>query len=266
MRAHLLQLDLVWEDRSANFRLVEEAVDSCDPGAGDLVVLPELFDSGFSLNTGSTADTRGETLSFLLELADDLGVLIHGSRTVRDCHCTLARNHATIVGPGRVVLSEYAKVHPFTFGREPESFEGGSELGSYEWGGLSVCPAVCYDLRFPELFRRGMAGGAEMFVLGANWPEARQHHWRSLLVARAIENQAFVVGVNRAGSDPHVAYAGGSIVVGPQGEVLGELGAEPGVLSVEIDPEKVRSWRETFPAWRDARIGFEPLPPGHAGE
>lgn len=258
MRAHLLQLDLAWEDRQANFKRVEQAIDQCDPAAGDLIVLPELFDSGFSLNTEATADKQGETLSFLLELADDLGVVIHGSRTVRDCHCELAQNHACVVGPEQSVLCSYAKVHPFTFGREPEAFEGGTQDGSYSWNGLRVGVAVCYDLRFPELFRRGLALGAEMFVLGANWPEARQHHWRSLLIARAIENQAFVLGVNRAGSDPHLNYAGGSLALGPQGEVLGELGHEPGVLSVEIEPDEVRSWRDTFPAWKDARLGFDP--------
>jgi predicted amidohydrolase len=120
---------------------------------------------------------------------------------------------------------------------------------------LTICPAVCYDLRFPELFRRGLQQGAEMFVLGANWPSARQHHWRTLLIARAIENQAFVIGVNRCGSDPHLDYSGGSMALGPKGEILAELGDEERIESVEIDPEKLRSWRGEFPAWRDARLG-----------
>jgi predicted amidohydrolase len=123
---------------------------------------------------------------------------------------------------------------------------------------LTVCPAVCYDLRFPELFRRGLLAGAGAFAIGANWPAARAAHWRALLVARAIENQAFVLGVNRTGSDPHLVYAGGSIALGPKGEVLGELGATPGVLTVEIDPLAVREWRDTFPAWKDARLSFSP--------
>ncbi|MGP1272140.1 MAG: nitrilase-related carbon-nitrogen hydrolase [Phycisphaerales bacterium] len=258
MRVHLLQLDLVWEDRDANTRLVEEALDRARPDEGDLVVLPELFDSGFSLHVDTTADAQGRTRSFLLDLADDLGVTVHGSRTVRDGHCTHASNHATVVGPGQRVLCEYAKIHPFTFGREPEAFAGGTEVMTYEWtapgGSLRVAPAVCYDLRFPELFRRGLTLGAQAFAIGANWPEARQHHWRSLVIARAIENQAFVFAVNRVGSDPHLRYAGGSIVVGPRGEVLGELGDEPGVLTVEVDPAAVTRWREVFPAWRDRRL------------
>jgi omega-amidase len=117
-----------------------------------------------------------------------------------------------------------------------------------------VCPAVCYDLRFPELFRIGLSKGAEAFAIGANWPEARQAHWRTLLIARAIENQAFVLGVNRTGSDPALRYAGGTIAVGPRGEVLGELEAEEGVLSTGVDVSEMRKWREVFPAWRDGRL------------
>jgi omega-amidase len=109
-----------------------------------------------------------------------------------------------VFGAGGKLLAEYAKVHPFTFGREPEAFEGGDGVVTYAWGGLTVCPAVCYDLRFPELFRHGLMRGAEVFCLGANWPDARQAHWRALAMARAIENQAFVLAVNRVGRDPHL--------------------------------------------------------------
>lgn len=255
MRAHLFQLDLAWDDREANFRLVEQAAESADISEGDLIVLPELFDSGFSLNVARTADKEGRTLRFLLDLADDLGATIQGSRTVQSCSaCAKATNRATIVAPGETLLCEYSKIHPFTFGREPEAFDGGDAVETYSWNGLRVCPAVCYDLRFPELFRIGLAKGAEMFVFGANWPAARQAHWRALAIARAIENQAFVLAVNRTGSDPQLAYAGGTIALGPKGEVLGELGDEPGVLSVEIDPKAVSEWRETFPAWRDIKL------------
>lgn len=156
------------------------------------------------------------------------------------------------------MLCEYAKIHPFSYGREGESYTGGDAVGVYDWvsgqESLRVCPAVCYDLRFPELFRAGVRLGAEAFVIGANWPAARQHHWRTLLLARAIENQAVVLGVNRCGNDPHLAYAGGSIAVSPKGEVLGEMDDRPGVLTVEVDPGAVRAWRREFPALGDVRL------------
>lgn len=253
MRAHLLQLDLIWESPDTNFRLVEDALDAARPEPGDLILLPELFDTGFSFRTEHNADTTGRTLGFLLGLADDLGITIQGSRTLRPCDCDKAFNCATVAAPGQKLLAEYRKIYPFTFGREPEFFTGGSEVLTYPWNDLTICPAVCYDLRFPELFRKGLTLGTEVFALGANWPSARQGHWRALAIARAIENQAFVLAVNRTGSDPHLHYAGGSIAISPKGDILGELGAEPGTLSVEIDPQSLHDWRATFPAWKDIR-------------
>ncbi len=254
MRAHLLQLDLVWEDHQANYRLVEDALDRASPDPGDFVLLPELFDTGFSFRTEKNADNESRTLRFLLALADDLGVTIQGSRTLRPCDCDMAFNCATVAAPGETLLCEYRKIHPFTFGREPEFFTGGSDVLTCTWNGLTVCPAICYDLRFPELFRAGLKQGAQLFALGANWPSARQSHWRTLAIARAIENQAFVLACNRTGSDPHLHYAGGSIAIGPKGDILGELQDQPGTLSVEIDPQALHEWRATFPAWRDMRL------------
>ena len=253
MRAHLVQLDIAWEDPERNYERVADLLDGAPVEPGDLVVLPEMFDTGFSFNIERTADS-GRTIAFLVELARDLKATVQGARTVMACHCARATNRATVIGPDGALLAEYSKIHPFSYGHEPERFDGGADVVTYRWEGLVVCPAVCYDLRFPELFRRGLLRGAQAFAVGANWPEARHAHWRALLVARAIENQAFVLGVNRAGNDPNAAYAGGSIALAPRGEVLGELGPEPGVLSVEVDPGALRSWRETFPAWKDVKL------------
>jgi omega-amidase len=262
MRAHLVQLDIAWEDKAANYANVERLLDQAQGGVspGDFILLPEMFDTGFSLNTDKTADKDGSTLAFLLRLADDLGCTVQGGRTVHECHCAKASNVMSIFGPGGRPLGEYRKIHPFSYGREPERFVGGTQVITYSWasaaGGetLAVCPAICYDLRFPELFRLGLLQGAELIAIGACWPAARAAHWRALLIARAIENQAFVLGVNRTGDDPTLKYAGGSIAVGPKGDVLAELGPEAAVLSVTIDPRQILEWRATFPAWKDARL------------
>lgn len=265
MRAHLVQMDLAWERREENIARAASLLENAGTRRGDLVVLPELFDSGFSLNTAVTADAEGRTDAALADLADRFGVTVQGGRTVRDEGAAKATNRAPVWAPGRTKLAEYAKVHPFSFGREPEAFDGGGgdQIQTYDWSdgerSMRVCPAICYDLRFPELFRVGLTLGAEAYTIGANWPAPRQSHWRALALARAIENQAFVFAVNRCGSDPHLAYSGGTIAVGPKGEVLGELGELEGVLTVEIDPEDVRRWRATFGAWRDLRLlGLEP--------
>lgn len=116
-----------------------------------------------------------------------------------------------------------------------------------------MCPLICYDLRFPELWRLGAVEEADVFTIGASWPAARQQHWRALLIARAIENQAYVVAVNRIGDDPHIKYAGGSLIISPTGEVLAEApaGNVPIVLQAELDPAALRAWREKFPALAD---------------
>lgn len=296
MHAHLVQFDIAWESPVENYKRVRRALGlEGGPGTGvrpgDLVCLPEMFDTGFSLNPERTHDESGRTLEFLRELAQELKCTVHGSRTLR-APGGRGRNMATVIGPNGGVLAEYAKIHPF-LGTESDRFEPGADVATYRWtrgGGspaaaapdsIRVGVAICYDLRFPELFRalalgrtnaalhrefksRGeqgltaeslvAAGGAEMFVIGANWPVSRAHHWRALLIARAIENQAYVLGINRVGTDPNLGYNGGSMAISPKGDILGELDDRAGVLRVEIDGEQIRKWRETFPALRDARM------------
>lgn len=283
MRAHLVQLNIAWEDRAANFRRVRELLDHGDVQPGDFVLLPETFDTGFSMNTAKTADHEGATLAFLRETAVAHRVTIQAGRTVREHGAdtgdiTKASNEMTVIAPDGRTLCRYVKIHPFSLGREQDFFAGGQTVMTYELNAksaerpstsgtnakppdpngiartLRVCPATCYDLRFPELFRRGLTMGAELFAIGACWLDTRQAHWRTLAIARAIENQAYVLAVNRTGPDPNANYIGGTIAVGPRGDVLGELGADEGVLSAEIDRDEVRRWREKFPAWKDAKL------------
>jgi omega-amidase len=259
MHAHLLQYDIIWEDKLANHALVSELIGSTKIKAGDLIVLPELFDVGFTLNTEVAIDIFGSTLEYLKNLANSTGCLIHGSRACKHPVLAKAINCATIAKPCEdEPICEYTKIHPFSFGRETEAYAGGDEIKTYEWTvgtqKLRICPAICYDLRFPELFRLGVQNGAQAFVLGANWPSHRIAHWRALCIARAIENQAFVIAVNRTGNDPHLPYCGNSIVVDPKGQVISELGDEQTVLSVEIDPKIAEDWRATFPALDDIKL------------
>ncbi len=259
MRLYALQYDITWEDKPTNHALVRRLLAEARPEPGSLVVLPEMFDTGFSLNLDATADgAEGPSERFCAAIAREHGVSVHGSCSTRG-EDGWGRNWAVVFDPQGACLSRYAKLHPFGFGREAECFRGGQALGTYQWRQgeheLRAAPLICYDLRFPEAFRLcSLKLGAQLFVLGANWPDARQAHWRALLIARAIENQAYVVGVNRCGKDPHLSYAGGSIIVSPKGKVLAEAGGGLEVLTVELEPLAVDAWRQAFGALRDARL------------
>jgi len=257
MRVHLVQLDCVWEDRGANLNKVAALLGGAALSPGDLVVLPEMFDTGFSFHLEVTADRDGRTLEFLKSQTQMRGVTIVGARSMVGADGK-GRNRCTVVGPRGDVLAEYDKIHPFSFGRESAFFVGGESVVTARVGeaasSLVLCPTICYDVRFPELYREGLKRGAGLYTVIANWPSVRAMHLRALAIARAIENQAFVVVVNRCGSDPTLSYAGGSMVVSPLGEILGDAGDGEKVLSVEIDPGAVKAWRDKFPAWRDRRM------------
>jgi omega-amidase len=128
-------------------------------------------------------------------------------------------------------------------------------------GPFKIAPTICYDLRFPELYRHAVLAGADLITVIASWPAPRIAHWRALLIARAIENQAFVVAVNRVGTDPDHEYGGESLIVSPQGEILAEAGPNTAVISADIDPRTTASWRTAFPALRDHRTDLlKPIP------
>jgi predicted amidohydrolase len=247
-----IQLDIEWEDKAANFRKVKALVEAAAPAAGSLVVLPEMFACGFSMNLARTRQgAEREDEAFLAALARKHGVFVAGG-VVSGGAAEMGRNEAVVFSPEGQLIARYAKIHPFSLGGEAKAHEAGSEIVTFEWGGFVVAPFVCYDLRFPEIFRAAARQGANLFVVMALWPVKRQQHWLTLLPARAIENQAYVVGVNRVGRDPEFLYAGRSVVVDPQGVIIADAGEREHVIPAMLEPEVANSWRRDFPALRDA--------------
>ncbi|MBW8887550.1 MAG: carbon-nitrogen family hydrolase [Fibrobacteres bacterium] len=163
----------------------------------------------------------------------------------------LYRNLSLLFGPDGSERTSYRKIHPFSYGGEDKLFEAGREIVTVDVEGWVVQPTICYDLRFPELYRAGSGRGTHLILVQANWPEARQSHWRALLQARAIENQAFVAGVNCCGEQDALRYAGGSAVYSPKGEPVAQAGAEEGLLRAKLDLDACKQWRKHFPALRD---------------
>ena len=250
------QADIAWENKSDNFQRVREMLSSVSIKPGALVVLPEMFATGFSMNVAAIAEEAGgETHEFMAELARDLNCFVLGGLVTR-AEDGRGRNEAVVFGPEGQTLDRYCKLHPFSYAGESKHFQAGEDLVIFEWYDFEVAPFICYDLRFPEVFRQAVRSGAELMVVIANWPQSREAHWLTLLRARAIENQTYVVGMNRVGSDPQVAYGGHSLIVGPRGEILAEAGSGPQVLSAEIELAPLLEYRQQFPALNDIRNEF----------
>jgi omega-amidase len=222
-----------------------------------LIVLPELFSLGTlaeGLDPARVEAVQRDDRAFLSGWARRAESWLLGSTvSTESAPSTKLSNLSVLLDPqGRAVM-EYAKMHPFSLGGEDAVFGAGNEVRLHPLEGFTLQSTVCYDLRFPELYRAGMRRGADLMAVQANWPESRREHWEVLLRARAIENQSFVAGVNCAGTQRGTAYAGGSRLVSPKGELLAQAGEEECVVSADISAAHVKSWRRTFPALRDRR-------------
>jgi predicted amidohydrolase len=266
MEVACCQFDITWEDKAVNCRRVETLLGAAGLAPGTLVLLPEMFATGFTMRAATVAEpVDGPTARFLADLARrheiflEAGVVIAGEGDSRP------KNEVLAFGPEGRLLGRYAKMHLFSFAGEPEHYAPGQSPAWFPWQEAQVATAICYDLRFPELFRVAATRGADLLTVIACWPAPREQHWRALLRARAIENQCYVAAVNRTGQDPSgLAYSGGSQILDPRGAVLAEAGDREGVIRASIDLESQRRYRHEFPALRDIRI--PPVLPGPGRE
>lgn len=250
------QTNIVWEDKAANFARLAARLADAPPVAGSLVVLPEMFATGFSMSARAIAEdvATGETAAFLSGLARRHNCYVLGGVVTTNGDESRPRNEAVLFDPSGELIGRYAKMYPFTPSGESEHYAAGDEPVVWEIGGLHVAPFICYDLRFPEVFREAVTRGADTFVVIASWPAARAHHWSALLRARAIENQAYVVGVNRVGTDPTpLTYPGRSVILDPSGVVLAEATDQAATLTATLDPGFVARYRRELPFLADRR-------------
>ena len=258
MRFAAVQHDIAWMDPAPNWERIGNLLADARLPAGSFALLPELCDVGFTMETERLPryDSLGSarTVARANELWLQAGYADVGMNAGRPT------NRATVIAPDGGTAGHYDKIHLFSPSREDRQYAAGRSITVVDVpsaeGTWKVCPLICYDLRFPEVFRLAALAGAEVFTVGANWPAPRALHRRALAVARAIENQAYVVACNRIGRDPHVEYAGDSFIVAPSGEVIAEAGEAERVLSAELDRAELLRWRERFPALRDLRRGL----------
>jgi predicted amidohydrolase len=253
LRVALVQQDTVWQDPAANLARAAGFAEQAARAGARVAVFPELFTLGFTMAPEPFAETiPGPTSEALATLSKRFGLYLVGSAV--EAHAPHPRNAAFVTAPDGSLVAAYRKIHPFSYGEEHRHYSGGEDCPVFDVDGIPCGLQICYDLRFPEPFRALAAQGAEVVFLPANWPVRRIAAWSTLLAARAIENQFAVCGVNRVGRDPGLEYPGKSAIHDCFGEVIARGDATEGLVVGDIDLEKLRAWRERFPALRDRRV------------
>jgi predicted amidohydrolase len=252
MRIAAVQHDIVWEDRDANFeRLAPQVAGAVGAGA-ELVLLTETFSTGFSMTPGIGEPEDGPSARFLAGQAAEHGVWVAGTCPEIAAGEALPYNSFVLAGPDGTT-HRYRKLHPFTHAGEHERFRAGEKPVTVEIGGLRITPFICYDLRFADVFWKA-APGTDVYLVPANWPSPRRQHWQTLLQARAIENQAYVVGCNRVGTaGDGTDHAGDSRIVSPMGELLATAAGIETLVLADVDPVEVAATRDRLRFLLDRR-------------
>lgn len=251
MKVAGIQFDIAWEDPEENFRRVEPFIRQAADSGARLVALPEMFATGFSMNSAGSASYHDITCRFLAGAARNFDLWVLG------CFVEPGEPHpfnvCALFTPSGKEVMRYRKLHPFTLDGEHEHFAAGDALASHDPDGTRVTPFICYDLRFPEPFRLA-ADTTDLFVVMANWPVVRAAHWKVLITARAIENQCYVLAVNRVGEGAGKRYSGDSMLVDPFGTTLASASGQAALVSGDVDPEKVASVRSSLSFLQDRRV------------
>lgn len=243
----VLQQPLVWMDGEANLTFFDALL--ADLHGKDLILLPEMFTTGFAMEAAKTSLPQAPVVAWLHEKARATQAMVGGSAAIQTEKGAV--NRFLLVEPDGKV-HHYDKRHLFRMAEEHHHYLAGDRREVIDWRGWRILPQVCYDLRFPVFSRN--ANDYDLALYVANWPAPRAAHWQALLLARAIENQAYIAGCNRVGSDGNQhQYSGDSRIISPQGEILAAAEAyQPAILNASLSLENLRAYREKFPAWRDA--------------
>ena len=249
----LVQLSLCWENQKKNYNRIFSLLEKNPPPEGSIICLPELFSTGYTMRPHLFSEHPGtsETQDFLASLAKRYHSHIIGSLIVRLPGQNRPFNSAIVLSPEGKTLRRYDKVHLFPLGRESRAYSPGKSISVFSIKGKLFSVFICYDLRFPELFRIAREKKVAGAFLIANWPAERQSHWENLIRARAVENQYFVMAVNRCGRDPVHSYKGGSCIIDPSGKTLISSRRQE-ILTLEIDLDAVSRERASLPFQRSS--------------
>lgn len=250
LKITLIQTHLFWEDKGANLALLEQKIVNLEEPT-EVVILPEMFTTGFSMQPTLHAETmEGPSVQWMRRIAKAQKIILTGSLIIEE-NGHYYNRLIWMLPNGE--LGYYDKRHLFAFAGEDQHYTAGNKRLIASVKGWKINLQICYDLRFPTWARQAAPNEYDVLVYVANWPEKRSPAWKTLLVARAIENQAFVVGVNRVGLDgKNIAHSGNSMVVGPLGEVLYHSADQESVFQITLQRDELEQARTQFPFWKDA--------------
>ena len=252
MRVAAAQMDIVWHNRSANHEKARLMATQAKQAGADLLVLPEMFATGFSMDTSFTPEPlNGPTPALLRALAGELDMAVVGGFVLAGNDAG-SQNVSLAVNRNGKDLALYAKIHQISLLGEDASYKPGDLPVPFDLGEISAACFICYDLRFPELFR-AVVDQCGLILVIASWPAVRQTHWDLLLPARAVESQCFVIGVNRVGAGGDHSFLGSSAIIDPMGQVLAQADDKESLLLADINPAVVAEVRSTMPFLKDRK-------------
>lgn len=252
MKVGLTQMDIVWEDKEKNMEKVRKLVEQAAGQKVDLLVFPEMTLTGFTMNTALAGEEMlfSPTLRFFKDLSKKYNMAI-AFGYVEDFGSEYY-NKLMVVSDGRIIY-DYDKIHPFNYGEEGRHYIGGHEIKMAVLKDMEISGFVCYDLRFPEIFQ-AVSDRSQMILVIANWPKERVLHWETLLRARAIENQCYVIGVNRIGKGNGIEYVESSMAFDPLGERLTKAHSKSELMLIDVEADKVKEVRRHFPFREDRQV------------
>lgn len=246
----IAQINIAWEDSKENMKKVERLIKEASENKAELMLFPEMSLTGFTMDINKLFLSEEQIINWLKKAAINNNINIGLGFAIKADEKGM--NKYVILSKEGEVLAKYTKIHPFSYGGENDKYYSGNEICVCEINKFKISPFICYDLRFPEVFQIA-SKEANIITVAASWPKAREEHWITLLKARAIENQCYVIGINRVGSGGGLQYNGASIFVSPNGEILNDISSEETLILKDIELNKIKEVKDKFDIKKDRR-------------
>ena len=246
----IAQIDMIWEDSNENMEKVEDFIKKASKNKVELILFPEMSLTGFTMDVHKLFLSEEEIISWLKKIAISNSINIGLGFAIRIDE--KGKNKYVMISKDGKILAEYTKIHPFSYDGEDNKYYSGNKIYVCKIKEFKITPFICYDLRFPEIFQIA-SKEAQIITVAANWPKAREEHWITLLKARAIENQCYIIGINRVGFGNGLQYNGTSIFIGPDGEILNEMNNKETLIIRELEIKKIEEVRNRFDVKKDRK-------------